>query len=127
MRPGEPEKVHRSPCGVVPRSCAPSVAIQTASVTGFKPPRNRLRDPTIPILERMHGASPGTASTALSSPAASQESKPRLVAIIGAGFSGISMAIHLLRQAQGALRIAIIDPREEIGAGVAYATRDYPY
>jgi uncharacterized NAD(P)/FAD-binding protein YdhS len=54
------------------------------------------------------------------------------VAIIGAGFSGTAMAIHLLRLAASArspkrLRIALIDPRAEIGAGVAFATRDYPY
>ncbi len=54
------------------------------------------------------------------------------VAIIGAGFSGTAVAINLLRAAAAArstktLRIALIDPRAEIGAGVAYATRDYPY
>ncbi|HEU5135926.1 MAG TPA: FAD/NAD(P)-binding protein [Steroidobacteraceae bacterium] len=54
------------------------------------------------------------------------------VAIIGAGFSGIAVAIHLLREAAAirspkTLRIALVDPRPEIGAGVAYATRDYPY
>lgn len=52
----------------------------------------------------------------------------RTVAIIGAGFSGTTLAIQLLRQADSApLRIVLVDPREEIGAGVAYATRDYPY
>ena len=54
------------------------------------------------------------------------------IAIVGAGFSGTALAIHLLREAAAAasprhLRIALIDPRPEIGAGVAYATRDYPY
>ena len=54
------------------------------------------------------------------------------VAIIGAGFSGTAVAIHLLSEAAAArspttLRIALIDPHPEIGAGVAYATRDYPY
>lgn len=50
------------------------------------------------------------------------------VAIVGAGFSGISVAIQLLRQ-HGAspLRIVLVEPRAELGAGVAYATRDYPY
>jgi uncharacterized NAD(P)/FAD-binding protein YdhS len=54
-------------------------------------------------------------------------SEPRLVAIVGAGFSGTAVAIHLLRSAKTPLRILLIDPREELGAGVAYATRDYPY
>jgi len=54
------------------------------------------------------------------------------VAIIGAGFSGTAVAIHLLREVAAArsprtLRIALIDPHAEVGAGVAYATRDYPY
>jgi uncharacterized NAD(P)/FAD-binding protein YdhS len=54
------------------------------------------------------------------------------VAIVGAGFSGITVAIHLLRHAaSGAfphgLILDLVDPRAEIGAGVAYATRDYPY
>ena len=53
--------------------------------------------------------------------------EPHVVAIIGAGFSGTAVAIHLLRTAKTPLRILLIDPREEIGAGVAYATRDYPY
>jgi uncharacterized NAD(P)/FAD-binding protein YdhS len=51
-----------------------------------------------------------------------------VIAIIGGGFSGISVAIHLLRQPTSApLRIVIFEPRAELGAGVAYATRDYPY
>ena len=59
-------------------------------------------------------------------PAAGPE--PHTVAIVGAGFSGTALAIHLLRQRGGApLRIVLVDPRAEIGAGVAYATRDYPY
>jgi uncharacterized NAD(P)/FAD-binding protein YdhS len=54
------------------------------------------------------------------------------IVIIGAGFCGTVVAIQLLRRAAaaatpGALRIVLVDPRAEIGAGVAYATRDYPY
>jgi uncharacterized NAD(P)/FAD-binding protein YdhS len=54
------------------------------------------------------------------------------VAIVGAGFSGTAAAIHLLKEATAAasprsVRIVLIDPRPRIGAGVAYATRDYPY
>lgn len=56
----------------------------------------------------------------------------KTIAIVGAGFSGTTVAIQLLRcvsmgSCRGTLRIVLIDPREEIGAGVAYATRDYPY
>jgi uncharacterized NAD(P)/FAD-binding protein YdhS len=59
--------------------------------------------------------------------AADQPETP-VIAIIGAGFSGTAVAIQLLRQAgERPLRIVLLDPREEIGAGVAYATRDYPY
>lgn len=53
--------------------------------------------------------------------------EPRVVAIVGAGFSGTAVAIQLLRSAREPLRILLIDPRAELGAGVAYATRDYPY
>ena len=53
---------------------------------------------------------------------------PRLIAIIGAGLSGTTVAIQLLRRvAPGSVRILLIDSRDEAGAGVAYATRDYPY
>jgi len=56
------------------------------------------------------------------------ESTARLIAIVGAGFSGVAVAIHLLRQrTDKPLHIVLIDPRMELGAGVAYATRDYPY
>jgi hypothetical protein len=49
-------------------------------------------------------------------------------AIVGAGFSGISVAIQLLRQhGAGPSRVVLVEPRAELGAGVAYATRDYPY
>lgn len=52
----------------------------------------------------------------------------RTIAIVGAGFSGLSVAIQLLKQPPvEPLRIVLIDPRTELGAGVAYATRDYPY
>jgi uncharacterized NAD(P)/FAD-binding protein YdhS len=54
--------------------------------------------------------------------------EPLTVVIVGAGFSGTALAIHLLRRRGGApLRIVLVDPRAEIGAGVAYGTRDYPY
>jgi len=54
--------------------------------------------------------------------------RPRVIAIIGGGFSGTSLAIHLLRQptAPGA-QVVVVDPQESPGSGLAYATRDYPY
>lgn len=77
-----------------------------------------------------HGATirsplPTTTSTSVHPSSGDQA---RTIAIIGAGFSGTTLAIQLLRQADSApLRIVLVDPREEIGAGVAYAARDYPY
>src|SRR4029078_9871647 len=42
-------------------------------------------------------------------------------------FSGTALAIHLLRERQGPpLEIVLIDPRTEIGSGVAYAPRTSP-
>lgn len=45
------------------------------------------------------------------------------VAIIGGGFSGALTAWHLARQAPGA-QIVVIEPRERLGAGLAYSTTD---
>lgn len=70
---------------------------------------------------KSHGAAPAALPTQPTSPA-------RTVAIIGGGFSGICVAIHLLRQSADApLNVVIYEPRSELGAGIAYATRDYPY
>lgn len=44
------------------------------------------------------------------------------VAIVGAGFTGTLLAVHLLRQAQAPLAIDIIDKRRGFGRGLAYAT-----
>src|SRR4051812_8046252 len=53
---------------------------------------------------------------------------PLTIAIVGAGFSGTALAIHLMRERSTApCDIVLVDPRTELGAGVAYATRDYPY
>jgi uncharacterized NAD(P)/FAD-binding protein YdhS len=81
----------------------------------------------------MQASSHGAVSAALSAaPQTKTNAGAWHVAIVGAGFSGTALAIHLLREATRLasprpLRIALIDPRPEIGAGVAYATRDYPY
>ena len=51
-----------------------------------------------------------------------------VIVIVGGGFSGISVAIQLLREPRrAASRVVLVEPRAELGAGVAYATRDYPY
>lgn len=50
-------------------------------------------------------------------------SEPHVV-IIGGGFSGTAVAIHLLREAAQPLRISIIEPRHALGLGVAYSATD---
>jgi uncharacterized NAD(P)/FAD-binding protein YdhS len=44
------------------------------------------------------------------------------VAIIGGGYTGAVLALQLLRRAPAGTRIAVIEPRAELGSGVAYAT-----
>jgi len=80
----------------------------------------------------MQARSQGAVSEAQSAATKLPESgaAARVIAVIGAGFSGTAVAIQILRQwpaTAGNLRIVLVDPREELGAGVAYATRDYPY
>lgn len=50
-------------------------------------------------------------------------SDPHIV-IVGGGFSGTAVAIHLLREATRAVRISVIEPREHLGQGVAYSATD---
>ncbi|MGV8960214.1 MAG: FAD/NAD(P)-binding protein [Stenotrophomonas sp.] len=47
------------------------------------------------------------------------------LAIIGGGAAGVLTAIHLLRNADQPLHIALIEPHRQLAQGVAYATR-YP-
>jgi uncharacterized NAD(P)/FAD-binding protein YdhS len=56
--------------------------------------------------------------TAPSAPAAL-----RLV-IVGGGFTGAALAIHAIRAATGPLDIVVLEPRSELGRGVAYGTVD---
>jgi uncharacterized NAD(P)/FAD-binding protein YdhS len=49
-------------------------------------------------------------------------SNSNTVVIIGAGFSGSLVAVHLLRQAIAPLKILLLDRRAAIGQGVAYST-----
>lgn len=48
--------------------------------------------------------------------------KTATIAIIGGGFSGTMVAVHLLRLANGPLNIKLIEKRAEVGLGVAYST-----
>jgi len=50
-------------------------------------------------------------------------SRPPVVAVIGGGYSGAAVALHLA-QAPGAPRIVVYEPRPEIGRGLAYSTPD---
>ena len=44
------------------------------------------------------------------------------IAIVGGGFTGATLAVHLARAAAGSLAIDIFEPRDSIGAGVAYGS-----
>lgn len=48
-----------------------------------------------------------------------------VVAIIGGGFSGTTIAYHLAQQtSQDAIEIIVIEPREKLGGGLAYSSHD---
>lgn len=44
------------------------------------------------------------------------------IAIIGGGFSGVMVAIHLLQKANHSLQIYLIERRNQLGEGIAYST-----
>jgi uncharacterized NAD(P)/FAD-binding protein YdhS len=46
------------------------------------------------------------------------------VAIIGAGFSGTMAAVHLLKQTEDPITVALVERASEFGRGLAYRTRD---
>lgn len=48
---------------------------------------------------------------------------PLTVAILGGGLSGAAVAFHLARQQLGA-RIVVVEPRDRLGAGLAYSATD---
>ncbi|MDQ0455736.1 FAD/NAD(P)-binding protein [Rhizobium paknamense] len=52
-----------------------------------------------------------------------REEKP-VVAVIGGGFSGAAFAFHLLKRHGDAARVVIFEPRETLGAGLAYSAKD---
>ena len=49
---------------------------------------------------------------------------PPAIAIIGGGYTGAAVAIHLSRASPRKLDIAILEPRQELGRGVAYSSTD---
>ncbi|AKL34712.1 FAD/NAD(P)-binding protein [Klebsiella sp. K794] len=51
------------------------------------------------------------------------QTEPHVV-IVGGGFSGAAVAIHLLRLASVGVRVTLLEPREVPGAGVAYSTTE---
>jgi uncharacterized NAD(P)/FAD-binding protein YdhS len=51
-------------------------------------------------------------------------SSPLRLAIVGGGFTGAVLAIHAVRASTGPLDIVVLEPRPELGRGVAYSTRD---
>lgn len=54
--------------------------------------------------------------------AAFNERRGRRIAIVGAGFSGSLLALHLLRRCQAEDRIYLIERNQNFGRGLAYAT-----
>ncbi len=50
------------------------------------------------------------------------QNKSLTIAIIGGGFSGVMVAVHLLKHAKSPVTIKLIEPRAIIGQGVAYST-----
>jgi uncharacterized NAD(P)/FAD-binding protein YdhS len=48
----------------------------------------------------------------------------RSIAIVGGGASGALMTAHLLKRADRDVRLTLIEPRAEIGRGLAYATEN---
>lgn len=48
----------------------------------------------------------------------------RRVAIIGGGYAGTAFAVHLSRRAESPLEIVIVEPREDVGGGLAHSAID---
>ena len=49
--------------------------------------------------------------------------RPRVV-IVGGGFAGAAFAVHLLHAAEGPVDVVLVEPRAELGRGLAYGTDD---
>ncbi len=50
--------------------------------------------------------------------------KPTRVVVIGGGASGTLTAVHLLRRGGAGLAVTVVEPRAELGRGVAFGTPD---
>ncbi|MBL0920107.1 MAG: FAD/NAD(P)-binding protein [Hydrogenophaga sp.] len=48
----------------------------------------------------------------------------RRIVIVGGGFAGVSAAVQLMRRSPAPLAITLIEERERVGPGLAYATHD---
>ena len=48
----------------------------------------------------------------------------RTVTIVGGGFSGVSAAVQLVRASAVPLAVTIVEPREQVGPGLAYSASD---
>ena len=46
------------------------------------------------------------------------------IAVIGGGYAGAAFAVHLSRMAGRPLEITVVEPREQVGGGMAYSTPD---
>ena len=49
------------------------------------------------------------------------------VLVLGGGFSGAVFATHLLRAARAPLELVIVEPRQELGAGLAYGSASFEH
>jgi len=58
-----------------------------------------------------------------SRPSVSLAAKPRAL-IVGGGYTGVCLAIQLVRQTSQPLDITLIEPRAQLGQGMAYSTTD---
>ncbi|MCX5516322.1 FAD/NAD(P)-binding protein [Kaistia algarum] len=50
--------------------------------------------------------------------------RPPAIGIIGGGFTGAAIAWNLARESGVAARIIVVEPRERLGGGLAYSSRD---
>lgn len=57
-------------------------------------------------------------------PRASEAEGRARVVIVGGGYTGAAVAVQLANAAGERLSIAIVEPREDVGRGIAYSTRD---
>lgn len=48
----------------------------------------------------------------------------RHIVIVGGGFTGTALAIHLARLGNAGLTVTVVEPRHQLGQGVAYGTDD---